>query len=70
MGASLSDAASGLLLKNDEDKRVIEAAGAGAGLAVAFNAPIGGSVFVFEELTTSFTPWLLVATLAATTFAV
>ncbi|HEX8798701.1 MAG TPA: chloride channel protein, partial [Terriglobales bacterium] len=70
MGASLSAAASGLLLKNDEDKRVIEAAGAGAGLAVAFNAPIGGSVFVVEELTTSFTPWLLVATLAATTFAV
>ncbi|MGA9243846.1 MAG: H(+)/Cl(-) exchange transporter ClcA [Silvibacterium sp.] len=70
MGASLSAVASGLLLKDDEDKRVIEAAGAGAGLAVAFNAPIGGSIFVFEELTSSFTPWLLVATLAATTFAV
>jgi CIC family chloride channel protein len=69
MGASLS-VASGLLLKHDEDKRVIEAAGAGAGLAVAFNAPIGGSVFVFEELTSSFSPWLLVATLAATTSAV
>ena len=70
MGASLSAVASGLLLKHDEDKRVIEAAGAGAGLAVAFNAPIGGSVFVFEELTSSFSPWLLVATLAATTSAV
>ena len=70
MGASLSAVASGLLLKHDEDKRLIEAAGAGAGLAVAFNAPIGGSVFVFEELTSSFSPWLLVATLAATTFAV
>jgi len=70
MGASLSVLASRLLVKHDEDRRVIEAAGAGAGLAVAFNAPIGGSVFVFEELTSSFTPWLLVATLAATTFAV
>jgi CIC family chloride channel protein len=69
MGASLSGVASGLV-KRDEDKRVIEAAGAGAGLAVAFNAPISGSVFVFEELTSSFTPWLLVATLAATTTAV
>jgi CIC family chloride channel protein len=47
----------------------VEAAGAGAGLAVAFNAPIGGSVFVFEELTSSFTPWLLIATLAATSIA-
>ena len=70
MGASLSALASGSLVKHDEDRRVIEAAGAGAGLAVAFNAPIGGSVFVFEELTSSFTPWLLVATLAATTSAV
>ena len=37
---------------------------------MAFNAPIGGSVFVFEELTSSFTPWLLVATLSAATFAI
>jgi CIC family chloride channel protein len=37
---------------------------------VAFNAPIGGSIFVFEELTSSFTPWLLVATLAAASVAV
>jgi len=70
MGAALSGLVSRLLVKHDEDRRVIEAAGAGAGLAVAFNAPIGGSVFVFEELTSSFSPWLLVATLAATTFAV
>jgi len=70
MGAALSALASRLVVKHDEDRRVIEAAGAGAGLAVAFNAPIGGSVFVFEELTSTFTPWLLVATLAATTFAV
>jgi CIC family chloride channel protein len=70
MGAALSGLVSRLLVKHEEDRRVIEAAGAGAGLAVAFNAPISGSVFVFEELTSSFTPWLLVATLAATTFAV
>jgi H+/Cl- antiporter ClcA len=50
----------GLLLKHDQDKRVIEAVGAGAGLVVAFSAPIGGSVFVFEGLTSSFTAWLLV----------
>jgi CIC family chloride channel protein len=69
MGVALSALAS-RLIKHEEDRRVIGAAGAGAGLAVAFNAPIGGSVFVFEELTSSFTPWLLLATLAATTFAV
>jgi chloride channel protein, CIC family len=70
MGASLSSLISRFIVKDDEDIKIIEAAGAGAGLAVAFNAPVGGSIFVFEELTNSFTPWLLVATLAAASFAV
>jgi len=42
-----------------QDKKFVGAAGAGAGLAVAFNAPLGGSIFVFEELTGNITPWLL-----------
>jgi CIC family chloride channel protein len=70
MGASLGSLVSKSLVHGEEDQRVVNAAGAGAGLAVAFNAPIGGSVFVFEELTSSFTPWLMVATLAAASVAV
>jgi CIC family chloride channel protein len=70
MGASFGALVSRFLLKTDEDRRVVEAASAGAGLGVAFNAPIGGSIFVFEELTSSFTPWLLISTLAAATVAV
>ena len=70
MGASFASLVSRFLVKNDDDTRIVEAAGAGAGLAVAFNAPVGGSIFVFEELTSSFTPWLLLATLAASSFAV
>ena len=65
MGASISSLVAPLLIKDELDTKVVEAAGAGAGLAVAFNAPVGGSIFVFEELTSSFTPWLLVATLAS-----
>jgi len=65
MGAALGWVISHKLIHDDQDKKVIGAAGAGAGLAVAFNAPLGGSIFVFEELTGSITPWLLVATLAA-----
>ena len=65
MGAALGWLISHKLIHDDQDKKVIGAAGAGAGLAVAFNAPLGGSIFVFEELTGSITPWLLVATLAA-----
>ncbi len=70
MGASLGALVGRFVAGNQEDQKVVDAAGAGAGLAVAFNAPIGGSVFVFEELTSSFTPWLLVATLAAASMAV
>jgi len=70
MGSSFGVWVSRHLVAGEEDRRVVEAASAGAGLAVAFNAPIGGSIFVFEELTSSFTPWLLVSTLAASTVAV
>ena len=70
MGASFGEWVSRFLLHDEEDRRVVQAASAGAGLAVAFNAPIGGSIFVFEELTGSITPWLLVSTLAAATVAV
>jgi len=70
MGSSFGVLVSRFLIRDDEDRRVVEAASAGAGLAVAFNAPIGGSIFVFEELTSSFTPWLLIATLASASVAV
>jgi len=70
MGAALASLSSKALALEDADYKIVQAAGAGAGLAVAFNAPIGGSIFVFEELTGSFSPWLLVATLAATSVAI
>jgi CIC family chloride channel protein len=70
MGASLGSLVSKWVVREQEDRKVVDAAAAGAGLAVAFNAPMGGSVFVFEELTTRFTPWLLIATLASASVAV
>lgn len=70
MGAALALWISRLFIRDEEDRRIVAAAGAGAGLGVAFNAPIGGAIFVFEELTSSFTPWLLVATLSAAVIAV
>jgi len=47
------------------DARMLRSAAAGAGLGVAFNAPLGGMVFVFEALWRGFAPPLVVSTLIA-----
>jgi CIC family chloride channel protein len=43
------------------ERRALISAGAGAGLAAAFNAPLAGVMFVLEELQGSFTPVVFVA---------
>jgi CIC family chloride channel protein len=52
------------------DCRALLAAGAGAGLAAAFNAPIAGAAFVLEELVRSFEHRIALITLAATAAAI
>lgn len=47
------------------ERKALIAAGAGAGLAAAFNAPLAGVVFVLEELAGSFTPVVFVAAFLA-----
>ncbi len=47
------------------DIRPLQAATAGAGLAVAFNVPLGGAIFVFEEVARSFQLRLSLMTLIA-----
>jgi chloride channel protein, CIC family len=70
MGSTLAAVVSRFLVKKDDEAKLVDAAGAGAGLAAAFNAPMSGAIFVFEELTSSFNPYLLVAATAAATAAV
>lgn len=47
------------------ERKALIAAGAGAGLAAAFNAPLAGVVFVLEELAGNFTPVIFVAAFLA-----
>ena len=54
MGASVANLLAKLFQYKEEDCRALLAAGAGAGLATAFNAPIAGGVFVLEELVRRF----------------
>jgi CIC family chloride channel protein len=52
------------------DRIALFAAGAGSGLAVAFNAPIAGAVFVLEELVRRFDIRIAVAALGASCAAI
>ncbi len=50
MGASIADILSRVLRVPDADMRDLQTATAGAGLGVAFGAPMGGAIFTFEEV--------------------
>ena len=65
MGASLAGLLGRRMRWSALDVRALIAAGAGAGLATAFNAPMAALVFVFEELTRRFEARVAVASLAA-----
>ncbi|HVU18487.1 MAG TPA: H(+)/Cl(-) exchange transporter ClcA [Candidatus Didemnitutus sp.] len=67
MGAGLGHMVSDLFrVKTGEgERRALISAGAGAGLAAAFNAPLSGLIFVLEELHGNFTPVMFVAAFLA-----
>ena len=70
MGASIAVLVGRLCRLDWSDCRVLLAAGAGAGLATAFNAPIAGAVFVLEELVQKFEHRIALAALAASATAI
>lgn len=54
MGGAIGQMVSSWFRASTEQARVLVAACAGAGLATAFNAPLAGIVFVFEEMRPTF----------------
>jgi CIC family chloride channel protein len=70
MGASIGHMFGNLFQRKLPDCLVLLAAGAGAGLATAFNAPIAGAAFVLEELVRRFDLRITVATFGASAAAI
>lgn len=70
MGAAIADVVGELFRRNWHDCKVLIAAGAGAGLATAFNSPIAGAVFVLEELMRRFETRTAIAALGASAAAI
>ena len=65
MGATISALPGKAAGLSERDCLALLAAGAGAGLATAFNAPVAGAVFVLEELVRRFDTRIAIAALAA-----
>jgi len=70
MGAVIADRIGWAFRRSTADCRVLLAAGAGAGLATAFNAPIAGAAFVLEELAQKFEHRIAIAALASSATAI
>jgi CIC family chloride channel protein len=65
MGAAIGVMVSGWFASPPGERRALIAAGSGAGLAAAFNAPLAGLVFVLEEMQRNFAAGVFATTLLA-----
>jgi CIC family chloride channel protein len=69
MGGAIGDMVSRWFSCTARERRTLIAAGAGAGLSAAFNAPLAGLVFVLEEVQRDFAPAVFAMSLLASVMA-
>lgn len=69
MGGAVGRLVSRWLPSTPRERQVLIAAGAGAGLSAAFNAPLAGLVFVLEEVQRNFSPGIFSASFIASVVA-
>ncbi len=69
MGGAVGDAISEWLKVSPRERLTLISAGAGAGLAAAFNAPLSGLIFVLEEVRRDFQPIMFGAVFIAAAIA-
>lgn len=69
MGGAVGDAVSRWLNVPEQERLTLISAGAGAGLAAAFNAPLSGLIFVLEEIRRDFQPIVFGAAFLASALA-
>ncbi|NOY93808.1 MAG: ClC family H(+)/Cl(-) exchange transporter [Deltaproteobacteria bacterium] len=70
LGAAIGSESGRRLHLGERDMRILQTALGGAGLGVAFNAPLGAALFVFEEVTKSIRLRLGLVTLIGTSTAI
>ena len=69
MGGAIGEMVGGWFRCTRRERNTLIAAGAGAGLSAAFNAPLAGLVFVLEEVQRDFSPVVFTVTLVASVVA-
>jgi CIC family chloride channel protein len=69
MGGAVGDATARMLKTTERERLTLISAGAGAGLAAAFNAPLSGLIFILEEVRRDFQPIVFGATFVAAVIA-
>lgn len=62
IGAATGKLCAKWMRRGGREEKIMTSAGAGAGLAAAFSAPIAGTIFVFEELHKTFSRALIIPT--------